>query len=341
MTSRHVLVLSGGLSPERDVSLRSGRRVADALRDVRPDWHVAEADVDAALLPYLQQNRPDCIVPLLHGAAGEDGALRDLLETLDIDYVGSDASGSRLAFDKPVASTLVSGTGVAVPEFVVMPQSTFRELGAPAVMAAIGDRIGFPLVVKPTRGGSALGVSIVRHSEDLPHAMVSAFAYGETVMIQRFISGTEVAVSVIDSPDGVRLLSRFPNLIVCRTFSKAWGLAALRVGYSLSSPDIADILNRVRQPFNVDSVALAAATAVLADEAYLERSREVNAAGLKQLAEGFDRMGLKYIPSAGNFIAVENRIPIHIGVIGIQRWVMAQLSQIIVIIVIIAIITHQ
>ncbi|NVD36202.1 histidinol-phosphate transaminase [Marinobacter lutaoensis] len=108
-----------------------------------------------------------------------------------------------------------------------------------------------------------------------------------------------------DSPDGVRLLSRFPNLIVCRTFSKAWGLAALRVGYSLSSPDIADILNRVRQPFNVDSVALAAATAVLADEAYLERSREVNAAGLKQLAEGFDRMGLKYIPSAGNFIAVE------------------------------------
>ena len=156
MTSRHVLVLSGGLSPERDVSLRSGRRVADALRDVRPDWHVAEADVDAALLPYLQQNRPACIVPLLHGAAGEDGALRDLLETLDIDYVGSDASGSRLAFDKQVASTLVSGTGVAVPEFVVMPQSTFRELGAPAGMAAIGDRIGFPLVVKPTRGGSAV-----------------------------------------------------------------------------------------------------------------------------------------------------------------------------------------
>ena len=111
-----------------------------------------------------------------------------------------------MAFDKPVASTLVSGTGVAVPEFVVMPQSTFRELGAPAVMAAIGDRIGFPLVVKPTRGGSALGLSIVRQSEDLPHAMVSAFAYGETVMIQRFISGTEVAVSVIDGPDGIRAL---------------------------------------------------------------------------------------------------------------------------------------
>jgi len=106
-------------------------------------------------------------------------------------------------------------------------------------------------------------------------------------------------------PDGVELLARFPNLIVCRTFSKAWGLAALRVGYSISSPAIADILNRVRQPFNVDTVALSAATAVLDDEDYLQRSRDVNTAGLRQLQEAFDRMGLGYIPSAGNFVAVE------------------------------------
>ncbi|MBN7769336.1 histidinol-phosphate transaminase [Marinobacter daepoensis] len=106
-------------------------------------------------------------------------------------------------------------------------------------------------------------------------------------------------------PDGIQLLDRYPNLIVCRTFSKAWGLAALRVGYTVSSPAIADILNRVRQPFNVDTVALCAATAVLSDEAYLQKSREVNEAGLRQLADGFDRMGLPYIPSVGNFIAVE------------------------------------
>lgn len=106
-------------------------------------------------------------------------------------------------------------------------------------------------------------------------------------------------------PDGVALLTRFPNLIVCRTFSKAWGLAALRVGYSVSSPAIADILNRVRQPFNVSAVALAAATAVLDDEDYLQRSREINTAGLKQLEEAFDQMGLRYIPSSGNFVAVE------------------------------------
>ena len=108
-----------------------------------------------------------------------------------------------------------------------------------------------------------------------------------------------------EDPDGVALLPRFPNLIVCRTFSKAWGLAGLRVGYSVSSAAIADILNRVRQPFNVNSLALTAAAAVLDDEDYLQRSRDINAAGLKQLEEAFDQMGLRYIPSSGNFIAVE------------------------------------
>jgi len=105
--------------------------------------------------------------------------------------------------------------------------------------------------------------------------------------------------------DSITLLSRFPNLIICRTFSKAWGLAGLRVGYSISSDEIANILNRVRQPFNVNSVAMAAATAVLDDEPYLQKSREVNAAGLRQLEQAFAAMGLSYIPSAGNFITVE------------------------------------
>lgn len=206
MSEYSILVLAGGLSPERDVSLRSGRRVAEALRSARPNWEVREADVDASLLPSLQAHRPTCIVPMLHGAAGEDGALRDVLETLDISYLGSSATASRLAFDKPVASSLVSGTGIAVPEFVVLPQSVFRELGAPAVMAAVAERIGFPMVVKPARGGSALGVSIVNDATELPAAMVASFAYGDIAMMQRFISGTEIAVSVIDSPDGPKVL---------------------------------------------------------------------------------------------------------------------------------------
>ena len=197
-----VLVLAGGLSAERDVSLRSGRRVAEALRTARPDWQVIERDVDATLLAELAADAPDCVVPLLHGSAGEDGAVRDVLECLGLPYVGSRAAASRLAFDKPVAKTLVRRAGVATPEAVALPHATFRELGAPGVMAALERGIGFPLVVKPARGGSALGVSIVRAASDLPGAMVGAFAYGDVAMLERFVDGTEVAVGVVETPHG-------------------------------------------------------------------------------------------------------------------------------------------
>jgi histidinol-phosphate aminotransferase len=106
-------------------------------------------------------------------------------------------------------------------------------------------------------------------------------------------------------PDGIVLLPEYKNLIVTRTFSKAWGLAALRVGYAVSNPDISDILNRVRHPFNVNSLALVGAAAALEDEEYLARGREVNAAGMRQLEDAFDRLGLEYIPSKGNFICVD------------------------------------
>lgn len=197
-----VLVLAGGLSAERDVSLRSGRRVAEALRTARPDWQVIERDVDAGLLDELAADSPDCVVPLLHGSAGEDGAVRDVLECLALPYVGSRASASRLAFDKAVAKTLVRRAGIATPEAVALPHATFRELGAPGVMAALERGLGFPLVVKPARGGSALGVSIVRTREELPAAMVGAFAYGEVALLERFVAGTEIAIGVVETAEG-------------------------------------------------------------------------------------------------------------------------------------------
>lgn len=104
--------------------------------------------------------------------------------------------------------------------------------------------------------------------------------------------------------DSIGWLAAFPNLVVTRTFSKAYGLAGLRVGYALCHPDVADLLNRVRQPFNVGSLALAAATAALEDSAFLASSRELNTQGLRQLADGFARLGLEYIASVANFISV-------------------------------------
>ncbi len=112
-----------------------------------------------------------------------------------------------------------------------------------------------------------------------------------------------------DYPDSSRWLHEFPNLVVTRTFSKAHGLAALRIGYGLSHPDLADLLNRVRQPFNANSLAQAAAVAALGDQAHVARSVELNRAGLRQLGEGFERLGLRYIPSVGNFISVDTGRP--------------------------------
>jgi D-alanine-D-alanine ligase len=203
----HVLVLSGGLSAERDVSLRSGRRVAEALRHERPDWDITEHDVDGSLLEYIQTHRPDCVVPLLHGAVGEDGALRNVLESLAIPYIGSTAAASRLAFDKPIAKRLVEDAGMPTPACVAMPQSIFRELGAAAVLDAVVENLGLPIVVKPTKGGSALGTSIVHQAADLPAAMVGAFAYGDVVLMERYISGVEVTVSVFERAGDLLALS--------------------------------------------------------------------------------------------------------------------------------------
>ena len=202
--SGRVVVLAGGLSHERDVSLRSGRRVAEALRAAA--FEVAERDVDATLLSQLADDRPLCVFPLLHGQDGEDGALQEILALAGVAYVGSAPSACRMAFDKSVAKSVVTAAGVATPESVVLPAETFRELGAAAVMDALLNRLGLPLVVKPNRGGSALGMHVVRSREELPSAMVGCFAYGPVALVERFVDGVEVAVAVVDGPGGPRPL---------------------------------------------------------------------------------------------------------------------------------------
>jgi histidinol-phosphate aminotransferase len=116
-----------------------------------------------------------------------------------------------------------------------------------------------------------------------------------------------------DYPDGIALLNEFPNLIVARTFSKVYGLAGLRVGYSVSSAALADLLNRVRPPFNVNSLAMIMAEAALADEEHLCKTITLNHAGMHQLTDGFRNLGLTYIPSAGNFVCVEVGDAAHIN----------------------------
>lgn len=195
-----MVVLAGGISHERDVSLRSGRRVADSL--LEHGIEVELRDPDSSLLGYLRDNRPDAVWPALHGASGEDGALRGLLEFLGIPFVGSRSESARLAWDKPTAKTLVARAGVPTPRSITLPRDAFRELGADAVFDAIHDELPLPLVVKPAQGGSAQGVTIVEDAAGLPRAMVDAYTYSDVTIIEQRIAGTEIAVGIIDTGEG-------------------------------------------------------------------------------------------------------------------------------------------
>ncbi len=195
-----VLVLAGGLSHEREVSLKSGRRILDALRSVGVDASLR--DVDAGLLPALAIDPPDAVIIALHGSTGEDGSLQGILDLYGIPYIGSDASRARLAWDKPTAKSVLRDAGIATPAWVSLPQERFSELGARAVLDRLVERFGLPLMVKPAQGGSGLGASVVREAATLPTAMVSCFAYHPTALVEPYVTGMDVAVGIIDLGDG-------------------------------------------------------------------------------------------------------------------------------------------
>jgi D-alanine-D-alanine ligase len=198
------VVLSGGLNFEREVSLSSGTQVVEELSRAGLDAEVRDADAD--LLPGLAASPADAVFIALHGATGEDGALRAVLDLAGVPYVGSPAAACRLAWDKPAAKSVVRASGATTPDWVALPHSTFRELGAGAVLDLMVARLGLPLIVKPASGGSALGVQKISNVEELPTAMVSCFAYGDTVMVERYVEGIELAISVVDLGEGPQAL---------------------------------------------------------------------------------------------------------------------------------------
>ncbi|MCU1419031.1 D-alanine--D-alanine ligase [Mycetocola sp.] len=195
-----IVVLAGGISHERDVSMRSGRRVAEELQAA--GHTVTLRDPDASLLSALTEKAPDVVWPALHGASGEDGALQALLRARGIRYVGSHPEAAGLAWFKPTAKVLVSRAGIATPDWLTLPNGTFRELGANGVLAEVLHGIGAAAVVKPAQGGSAQGVTIVTDAADLPRAMVDAYTYSDVALIEKKIEGTELAITVMDSGHG-------------------------------------------------------------------------------------------------------------------------------------------
>lgn len=191
-----IQVLAGGISHERDISLKSGRRVADALTEYGATVVIREPD--SQLLVNIAKDKPDVIWPVLHGASGEDGALRDILTLTGVPFVGATPEAARLAWDKSIAKILVARAGIQTPPSITLPKETFRELDAESVLNSVTQSIALPVVVKPARGGSAQGVSIVTKIEDLNRAMVDAYVYCDVVIIEKLVEGVELALSVID-----------------------------------------------------------------------------------------------------------------------------------------------
>lgn len=214
---RTVVVLAGGISHERDVSLRSGRQVADRLKE--QGLTVILRDPDAALLPFLEETRPDVVWPALHGASGEDGALRGLLEFMGVPFVGSTSDSARLAWDKPTAKVLVSRAGVPTPRSITLSRDSFRELGTASVLSSLENRLPAPLVVKPAQGGSAQGVTLVDELADLPAALVNAYTYGDVALVEQRVIGTEITIGVIDTGDGPVALPAVEIAPLCGVYS--------------------------------------------------------------------------------------------------------------------------
>jgi D-alanine-D-alanine ligase len=192
----NVVILSGGLSLEREVSLRSGRRVAEALAD--RGHQVTVLDLDAELVPTLMKGRFDCAFLTLHGKAGEDGTIQGLLELISLPYTGPDATASAMAWDKGVFKGLLRRRGVPTPAWVAVSSDAIRTMGAGQALDRIAKALGGPFVVKPAQGGASMGVRFVESEQGLPQALLSSFSYHDVVLVERFVAGTEVAVSIVD-----------------------------------------------------------------------------------------------------------------------------------------------
>jgi len=191
-----IAVLKGGRSLERQVSLRSGARVEDALTSL--GHQVVPLDAGADLVQRLKEEEPDVAFIALHGPGGEDGTPQELLEILGIPYTGPGVAACIRCMDKVLAKHLLRSAGIPTPDWVAFNSTAFRELGAGDALEEIEARLGFPLVVKPGGQGSALGVRFAASQDDVPEALVSAFSYDDRVLLERHVPGRELAVSFLD-----------------------------------------------------------------------------------------------------------------------------------------------
>lgn len=242
-----VAVIAGGLSNEREVSWRSGRRAQYALGQAGADATLYDAD--ESLLDRLRADRIEAAYVAVHGASGEDGSLQTALDLIGIPYVGSPPASCHLAWDKVVAKVLVSRAGLPTPAWAAISARSFRELSPTQIVRSVLDELGLPVVVKPATSGSTLGMSLVSDAADLPAALVRCFTFGDVALIERYVDGKTVETVVVEDADGVPGAlppAEFANPDVS-PFSFEARYSADLISIALPAPLSADSTARVRQ----------------------------------------------------------------------------------------------
>jgi len=200
-----IAVLMGGRSLEREVSLASGKRVCEALEAL--GYYVLALDVTADLVATLRSERPAAAYIALHGKYGEDGTIQELLEFLGIPYTGPGVVASALTWDKSVAKHLFAENDIATPPWLTLTADAFKEMGAATAIDLMGEVVGgFPVAVKPSRQGSALGLAKCESESELAEALLDALGYDTAAIVERWIEGTELAVSVLGDGDDLQVL---------------------------------------------------------------------------------------------------------------------------------------
>ncbi len=205
-----IAVLMGGRSLERDVSLKSGHRIYEALRE--KGFEVIKLDVDENLIVNLKQNPVDLVYIALHGKYGEDGTVQELLEIMGIPYTGPGVYASTVSFDKALSKEIFQRKGIPTPDYFTLTAASFREMGAAAVLENVVEQLGLPIAVKPACQGSALGIKIAHTKEELPGALIGALSYDDKVVLEKFVKGKEVSVSVLgdEEPEALPVIEVKP-----------------------------------------------------------------------------------------------------------------------------------
>ena len=192
---KNIAVLMGGRSLEREFSIKSGQRVSNALRKL--GHNVIRLDVDENIVENLTSRKIDLAYIALHGKDGEDGTIQEILEVLNIPYTGPGVYANILSFDKIISKQIFINHGIPTPPFYFLNTSSFRELGSSKLLPFILKKIGLPMVIKPSAQGSALGVRLVNKKEDITEAIIYALSYSKKVILEKYIEGVELAVSII------------------------------------------------------------------------------------------------------------------------------------------------